>query len=124
MPGNPWWERDGSQQQFRFRTTGTVGGGVEELEADDTDQDDAAGEEKKFQQLLKGSWQHLSDEAKDAYRLRMQKLRDRIVIQYQTHKYSLLFRNLIFFFFLLLLLARSRDPSWPTAFGRSTRSLV
>jgi hypothetical protein len=35
----------------------------------------------------------------------------------------LLFRNLIFFFFLLLL-ARSRDPSWPTAFGRSTRSLV
>jgi RNase adaptor protein for sRNA GlmZ degradation len=59
-----------------------VGGAVEELEADDTDQDDAAGEEKKFQQLLKGSWQHLSDEAKDAYRLRMQKLRDRIVTQF------------------------------------------
>ncbi|XP_046463290.1 G patch domain-containing protein 2-like isoform X2 [Daphnia pulex] len=78
VPGNPWWERDGPQRQFRFRAAGAVGGTVEELEADDTDQDDAAGEEKKFQQLLKGSWQHLSDEAKDAYRLRMQKLRDRI----------------------------------------------
>lgn len=77
VPGNPWWERDSIPRQFRFRTAGTVGG-VEELEADDTDQDDATGEEKKFQQLLKGSWQHLSDEAKDAYRLRMQKLRDRI----------------------------------------------
>jgi hypothetical protein len=82
VPGNPWWERDGPQRQFRFRAAGAVGGAVEELEADDTDQDDAAGEEKKFQQLLKGSWQHLSDEAKDAYRLRMQKLRDRIVTQF------------------------------------------
>ena len=82
VPGmtKPWWEKEGNQHHFRFRTTSTTAvKGIEELEADDTDQDDTAGEEKKFQQLLKGSWQHLSDEAKDAYRLRMQKLRDRIV---------------------------------------------
>lgn len=92
VPGNPWWERDGPQRQFRFRAAGAVGAAVEELEADDTDQDDAAGEEKKFQQLLKGSWQHLSDEAKDAYRLRMQKLRDRIVTQYPERKKIFLVR--------------------------------
>ena len=48
------------------------------LETEETE-DESASEQKKFQKLLKGSWQHLSDEAKDAYRLRMQKLRDRIV---------------------------------------------
>lgn len=80
VPGNskPWWEKEGAQSHFRFRPNGAIGG-MEELEADDTDQEDMIGDEKKFQQLLKGSWQHLSDEAKDAYRLRMQKLRDRIV---------------------------------------------
>lgn len=65
-----WWERD---HEFPFRASAD-----EELETEETE-DDNTSDEKKFQQLLKGSWPHLSDEAKDAYRLRMQKLRDRIV---------------------------------------------
>ena len=71
VPGlKSWWERDHS---FPFRASAD-----EELEAEETE-DESISDEKKFQQLLKGSWHHLSDEAKDAYRLRMQKLRDRIV---------------------------------------------
>jgi len=68
-----WWERD---HDFPFRASAD-----EDLETEETE-DEGTSDEKKFQQLLKGSWHHLSDEAKDAYRLRMQKLRDRIVIHF------------------------------------------
>ena len=50
----------------------------DDVDGEETE-DDVVWEERKFHQLLKGSWSHLNDEAKDAYRLRMQKLRDRIV---------------------------------------------
>lgn len=65
----PWWERD---HDFPFRASAD-----EDLETEETE-DEGTSDEKKFRQLLKGSWHHLSDEAKNAYQLRMQKLRDRI----------------------------------------------
>ena len=72
---SPWWDKESMASEFRFRNNVDV----DEIDGEETE-DDIVSEEKKFQQLLKGSWQHLSDEAKDAYRLRMQKLRERIVI--------------------------------------------
>lgn len=73
--GKPWWENEGSSRQFRFRM------GAEDDCDDDSELDDcvAGGDDKKFQQLLKSSWHQMTDDAKEAYRLRMQKLRDRIV---------------------------------------------
>lgn len=81
-----WWEKD-SSHEFRFRTP------EDDIEGEEVD-DSIAGEEKKFNNLLKGSWKHLSDEAKDAYRLRMQKLRDRIVFA-TCQFYFLLFYSVV-----------------------------
>lgn len=89
----PWWEAGRlGRHSFHQRTVDDPD--QEDLEAEAEDQNSTAEEEhggaggseadQRIRQLLllKGSvcWQHLSDESKtDAYRLRMQKLRDRIV---------------------------------------------
>ena len=76
-----WWENNGNPPPPLPGGSSSSRGDLAELEAiADADTDDDAIDDTRFQQLLKGSWQHLSDDAKDAYRLRMQKLRDRIVI--------------------------------------------
>jgi len=84
VPGlKSWWEiKDPSPLgpssiDFRFRPLGVSTSNEDDVDGEETE-DDVVWEERKFHQLLKGSWSHLNDEAKDAYRLRMQKLRDRI----------------------------------------------
>lgn len=90
-----WWENNGNPPPpLPGGGSSSSRGDLAELEAiaDAADTDDDAIDDTRFQQLLKGSWQHLSDDAKDAYRLRMQKLRDRIV---SSH-----FKRLFLFFLI------------------------
>lgn len=67
--GKPWWEKEGASSHFRLRTSTCE----EDQNLEEDDEDD------KLQQMFKGAWTSSAEEAKDAYKLRMQKLRDRIV---------------------------------------------
>lgn len=72
----PWWEKEGTSAHFRWRTQAFE----DDQHAEEEDEEDTGNYgEKKLQQILKGTWTHSAEEAKDAYKLRMQKLRDRIV---------------------------------------------
>ena len=83
----PWWERPILPASDLLSSLSRPM--MNQIDDDGEDQDQSSEDvapgmedeaDKRFRQLFKGTWQHLSDEAKEAYRLRMQKLRDRIVI--------------------------------------------
>ncbi len=118
-----WWEKDsavGIGQDFRFRSGNVAVGEDDVVDGEDTE-DDGLVEERKLHQLLKGPWMHLSDEAKDAYKLRMQKLRDRIVRLIVFHEF--VHMNLIGCCYFVLL-AWTRNPSRSTPFGSSAWAVV